>query len=155
MSQQFSSNSIAFPNPFRKSIFTFLLSTLFLLSSCIANRMVPFDLNALNMGKEIKNEALNLMGLATQDYTANASKVSAFQQKVTDHISYEEARGEKNQTTVDMWKLLMKPEGNLLGGFLSKWKSDGKLNTVLVSQFKNEVGKNLNKIIDLENKKSK
>jgi len=155
MSQQFASNSIAFPIRSRRSFLPLLLSVLFLFSSCIANRMVPFDASAFNMGKEIKTEALNLMGLAGQDYSASADKVTAFKNKLNDHISYEESRGEKNQTTVDMWKLLMKPDGNLLGGFLSKWKSDGKLNTVLVSQFKNEVSKNLDKIISLENKKSK
>lgn len=149
------SNSAVLPINFRRMIAPLLLSTLFLFSSCIANRMVPFDAQAFNMGKEIKTEALNLMGLAGQDYSASASKVSAFQTKVTDQIAYEESRGEKNKTTVDMWKLLMKPDGNLLGGFLSKWKSEGKLNPVLVSQFKNEITKNLDKIIDLENKKSK
>lgn len=155
MSQNFASTPLFLSNNYRRSIAPILLSILFLFSSCVANRMVPFDLDALNMGKEIKTEALNLMGLAGQDYSASASKVTAFKNKVNSHIEYESARGEKNQTTVDMWKLLMKPDGNLLGGFLTKWKNEGKMNPVLVSQFKNEVGKNLDKILSLENKKSK
>ena len=155
MSQQFRSNLVLFPAKVSKRALPILLCTLFLFSSCIANRMVPFDLDSFNMAKDIKTEALNLMGLAGQDYSASADKVTAFQNKVTSHIASEEARGEKNKTSVDMWKLLMKPEGNLLGGFLSKWKNDGKLNAVLVSQFKNEIGKNLDKIINLENKKKK
>lgn len=155
MSQNFRSTPLLLPKRINTTTLSIFLSILFLFSSCIANRMVPFDLDALNMGKEIKTEALNLMGLASQDYTASADKVMNFKNKVTDHIAYEESRGEKNQTTVDMWKLLMKPDGNLLGGFLTKWQNDGKLNPVLVSQFKNEVGKNLDKILSLENKKSK
>ncbi len=136
-------------------IYLLLISVVTSFSSCIASRMVPHDAKAYSDGQAIKNDALNLMSLANRPYADSETKVTQFQEKLNDHIAYEEGRGEKNKTTVDMWKLLSNPDGNLLGGFLTKWKTDGKLSDILVNQFKKEVGENFNKILSLENKKKK
>ena len=155
MNLYFPSRLPAFPTLSRTTIRLCWMIALVGLSSCVANRMVPHDAHAYQEGQALKNEALNLMSMANRPYAESDAKINTFHQRVETHIDYEQQRGEKNQTTVDMWKLLMNPSGNLFGGFLNKWKADGQLSDILVDQFKREIGNNFNKIISLENKKKK
>jgi len=98
---------------------------------------------------------MDLMGQATKPYSQNESQVNSFMKAYDQHLSMEKDRGEMNSKTVQMWELLMDPSQNLLGGFISKWKSDGQLSQVFVDQAKREVKSNMDKILQLENKKKK
>ena len=153
MNPQMKSPAFSFPLNSRFLFSLFLGTVIFAFSSCIANRMVPFDMTAFNKGAELKTAALDLMGMATANYADKLEEVDEFKTSMNEHIAYEEARGEKNKTTVDMWKLLMKSDGALLGGFLARWKNEGSLSQVFIDEIKGEVSANFDKIINLENKK--
>ena len=54
--------------------------------------------------------------------------------KVNDLISYERDKGEKNLKTVKMWETMMDPNQKLLGGFLNRWETEGKLNGPFIKE---------------------
>jgi len=51
---------------------------------------------------------------------------------------------------VKMLQLLIKPDGNLLGGFLNRWETKGSLSPNLVNESSKLVGQQFDKIINLE-----
>ncbi len=135
------------------AIFAILLSIPFTFGGCVASKMVPFDAMAFSKGQTIKNAAVELIGMSTNDYSASEGRVNEFQHMVDTQIETETARGEKNQKSVDMWKLLMNPNQNLMGGFLKRWKDKGKLSSTFVNEIKPLVSRNIDKILSLESKK--
>jgi hypothetical protein len=54
-----------------------------------------------------------------------------------------------------MWNLMSDPNGGLLGGFLVKWKQDGKEKPAEIVDLKKSIGENFDRIADLEIKKLK
>ena len=82
-------------------------------------------------------------------------KIENLKTTINDQVEYEKERGEKNAKTVEMWDLMMKPDGNLLGGFLSRWENEGKLNGPFIKEVAKVVKSNFDKIIKLEKKKKK
>lgn len=144
------------PKPtFKASTFLFaiLLSIPLFTGGCIASKMVPFDSEAFTKGQRIKDAAVELIGMSTNDYSASEGRVSEFQSMIDSQIEMETARGEKNQKTVDMWNLLMNPNENLMGGFLKRWKDKGQLSPTFVNELKPLISRNIDKILSLESKK--
>ncbi|MEM1319733.1 MAG: hypothetical protein AAGG75_05715 [Bacteroidota bacterium] len=141
----------------RLGVLTFLLllfSTGLGTQSC-SSLSVPFSAESLNAAKNIKMAAVKLIGNATNDYSAHAADISALTTQVNDQIKTEEARGANNKQTVEMYKLMMNPEKNLLGGFLNRWKAEGQLSSFFVDEAKKQISSNFDKIINLENNKKK
>lgn len=93
---------------------------------------------------------MSLMGKATGDYNDHKDDAMALKGLVNDQIAVEEARGKKNGEMVKMLQLLVKPDGNLLGGFLNKWENKGSLSPTLVTEASKLVGRQFDKIINLE-----
>ena len=54
-----------------------------------------------------------------------------------------------------MLEILSNPEGNLLGGFFTRWENEGKLNGTFIKDAASMVSKNFDKVINLEKKKKK
>ncbi len=136
------------------TIMLLLISTATVQTSC-KSAMAFFDATSLSNMKNLKLDAVKLMGLATGQYSANEAAVTALTGKLNDQLDYEKGRGDNNKKTVEMLSLLMNPDKNLLGGFLKRWKSAGSLSSAFVNEAKNQVSSNFDKIINLENNKRK
>jgi len=77
-----------------------------------------------------------------------------FQTKLRKVYEYEKNRP-KNEISVKLWDILIDTNGYLLGGFLSRWKKENKLNVAFITNEKDLVGKAFDQISGLESKKIK
>lgn len=130
-----------------------LLLPLFLLFSC-SPTISTFDQTAYMQVTSLKVDALNLMDKATESYTAHESEVKTIQLAIDKAIEYDKHRPH-NEITVNMWTILNNPEGHLFGGFLVKWKKEGKCNEVYIVDKKKQIGNSFDQIAELESKKMK
>lgn len=130
----------------------FVLLAVALLAGCAT--ISPFDQHAYVQTTSLKVDALHLMGKAVGDYTTYEKDIEAFEISLQKVYEYEKNRP-KNDITVAMWDKLMKPDGHLLGGFLRRWKEEGKLGSAFVENIKEVVGGEFDKIAGLESKKLK
>ena len=121
-------------------------------SGCVT--ISPFDQYAYAQTTSIKVDALNLMDLANDDFSKHQSGVMEFQTKLRKVYEYEKNRP-KNEISVKLWDILIDTSGNLLGGFLSRWKKENKLNVTFINNEKDLVGKAFDQISGLESKKIK
>jgi hypothetical protein len=120
--------------------------------SCVS--ISRFDQYAYDQTASIKVDALKLMDLATNDYPAYQTNDQEFQAKLKKIYDYEKTRS-KNDVSIKLWDKLIDPNGHLLGGFLSRWKAEQKLNGTFITEEKKLVDKAFDQIIELESKKAK
>ncbi len=113
-----------------------------------------FDQHAYQQTTSLKVEAVHLMGKAVESYDAHRGDVETFQLSLQKLYEYEKNRP-KNEITVEMWDKLMNPDGHLLGGFMKRWESEGRLNKVFVGEAQLLVSKAFDQIAGLESKKLK
>ncbi len=121
-------------------------------SGCVT--ISPFDQYAYAQTTSIKVDALNLMDLANDDFSKHQSGVIEFETKLRKVYEYEKNRP-KNEISVKLWDILIDTSGYLLGGFLSRWKKENKLNVAFINNEKDLVGKAFDQISGLESKKIK
>ncbi len=121
-------------------------------SGCVT--ISPFDQYAYAQTTSIKVDALNLMDLANDDFSKHQSGVMEFETKLRKVYEYEKNRP-KNEISVKLWDILIDTSGYLLGGFLSRWKKENKLNVAFINNEKDLVGKAFDQISGLESKKIK
>ncbi len=121
-------------------------------SGCVT--ISPFDQYAYAQTTSIKVDALNLMDLANDDFSKHQSGVMEFETKLRKVYEYEKNRP-KNEISVKLWDILIDTNGYLLGGFLSRWKKENKLNVAFINNEKDLVGKAFDQISGLESKKIK
>ena len=135
-----------------KSLVAAFIIVLLGYSGCVT--ISPFDQYAYAQTTSIKVDALNLMDLANDDFSKHQSGVMEFQTKLRKVYEYEKNRP-KNEISVKLWDILIDTSGNLLGGFLSRWKKENKLNVTFINNEKDLVGKAFDQISGLESKKIK
>jgi hypothetical protein len=121
-------------------------------SGCVT--ISPFDQYAYAQTTSIKVDALNLMDLANDDFSKHQSGVMEFETKLRKVYEYEKNRP-KNEISVKLWDILIDTSGYLLGGFLSRWEKENKLNVAFINNEKDLVGKAFDQISGLESKKIK
>ncbi len=121
-------------------------------SGCVT--ISPFDQYAYAQTTSIKVDALNLMDLANDDFSKHQSGVMEFETRLRKVYEYEKNRP-KNEISVKLWDILIDTNGYLLGGFLSRWKKENKLNVAFINNEKDLVGKAFDQISGLESKKIK
>jgi hypothetical protein len=114
----------------------------------------PFDQHAYERTTSLKVDALHVMSMATEDYTAHTQDIETLQLNLQKAYEYEKNRP-KNEITTQMWALLLNPGEHLLGGFLTLWKEEGKLSETAVLRSQQQVGEAFDKIAGLESKKIK
>ena len=137
------------PNRHPRSVVAVLLTAL--LASC-APLISPFSPIAYEQAVTLKIEALSLMSKATQPYLGHADEVDQLIAKI--EAGYEFAKGRpKNEFTTRQWEILKNPNGNLLGGFLGRWKNKSTLSTAFVNGAKKNVAAAFDQIIQLESGK--
>ena len=135
-----------------KSLIAAFIIVLLGYSGCVT--ISPFDQYAYAQTTSIKVDALNLMDLANDDFSKHQSGVMEFQTKLRKVYEYEKNRP-KNEISVKLWDILIDTSGNLLGGFLSRWEKENKLNVTFINNEKDLVGKAFDQISGLESKKIK
>jgi len=130
-----------------------LLLPLCLLLGC-SPTISTFDQNAYTQVTSLKVDALDLMSKATDDYATHETEVKAIQLNIDKAIEYDKHRPH-NEITTKMWAIINDPDGHLFGGFLVKWKKDGKCGAAFVVDKKKQIGSAFDQIAELESKKIK
>ena len=111
-----------------------------------------FEQQAVDFAVDIKTEALALMDQATDDFANRSGEVTALRQRLSAASAF--AAGRSNNTeSITQWRLMADPNGNLLGGFLSRWEQGGQLSRAIIDGSKAQVSTGLDAIVDTENAK--
>ena len=129
-----------------------LLGALLLLAGCAT--ISQFDHHAYVHTIDAKVEALNVMGLATEDYSAHRQEIREVQKALDKIYEYERNR-RNNETTLMLWDKLRDTSGNLWGGFVKKWKEEKTLRPFFIQEKKEQVAQAFDIIAQLESKKIK
>ena len=135
-----------------QSLIKFILPLVFLFGC--SPTISTFDQNAYMQATSLKVDALDLMGKATESYTAHEGDVKTLQLKIDKAIEYDKHRPH-NEVTTKMWTILNDSTGHLYGGFLIKWKHDGKCGSAYITEKKKQIGFSFDQIAELESKKIK
>ena len=113
-----------------------------------------FDQFAYSQATSIKVDALNLMDAATEPYSTHEQDVKGMMTNIEKIYEYEKNRP-KNLVSEKMWALIKDTSGHLYGGFISRWKKEGKLDKVFVLESKRLIGESFDQIAQLESGKIK
>ncbi len=130
-----------------KFLFLSVISVLYL--SCSS---ANFSQTALDHAELIKPEALALMDNAADSYNDYKVEVEQLMQKVDNAYQFAKSR-ENNDEAAKQWEVLKNPEGNLLGGFMSRWKFQEELSESFINVAKDLVRDAFDEIIELEESK--
>lgn len=138
-----------------KSSFSYNIMILFVMSALYSCASIShFDQYAYAQTTSIKVDALNTMAFATSDYTSYTQKVQDLETNLQKLYEYEKNRP-KNELSIKLWNKLLNKEGHLFGGFIERWKKEGKLNTAFISESKEQVSEAFDQISGLESNKIK
>ncbi len=136
-----------------KSKLTTLLSALtfsLVIWSCAS--VSVFSPEAYKQAVDLKVESLNLMSFATssfEDYQEEAALLRTELRK-----AYEFALGRPdNELSAQQWEILINEDGNLLGGFLKRWETEGTVGEMFVTEMQMIVSDAFDTIIGLESGK--
>ena len=130
--------------------FSYIIFLSLLYMSC--SSLSSFDQTTIDQASSIKIMALSLMDKATNPYPDFVPQVDELKNKLDEAYQYSKSRNNNDETT-QQWELLIKPDGHLLGGFLSRWQSQNKLSGSFVNQAKDLVSTGFDEIIEFENSK--
>jgi len=101
-----------------------------------------------------KVDALNVMDLATDEYSSHQQEVKQVVTSIDKIYEYERNR-KNNDVTIKLWGKLKDTSGHLFSGFINRWEKEGKLRPVFIQESKKEVGESFDVIAQLESKKIK
>ncbi len=131
----------------------FLALFMVVLTNC-APLISPFDQYAYVQCTSLKVDVLVLMDHATESYQSFEKEVKELDTKIQKAYEYEKNRP-KNEITLKLWNKIIDPNANLYGGFMERWKSEGKLSPVFIKEEKGLVSTAFDQIAQLESKKIK
>ena len=126
---------------------------IFLMQGC-ETLIGPYSPTAYKYATSLKVETLALMSKATNSYSKHKDEV----EKLTIELNkaYEFVKGvPSNSISSKQWKILIKPDGKLIGKFWLKWKQKTTLSKPFISEFKKIVAESFDQIICLEVNKEK
>jgi len=136
------------------ALFRHLTLLVVVLSFAACATISSFDQYAYAQTTSLKVDALNTMDLATGNYSTNEKTIQELQTKLQKAYEYEKNRP-KNEITLKMWTILLDSNGHLLGGFITRWEKEQKLNAVFIQEEKKIVGDAFDQIAGLESQKIK
>ena len=113
-----------------------------------------FDQYAYTQATSIKVDAVNVMSLATDEYSNHTEEVKKVQTQIQKIYEYEKNRP-KNSITTKMWEKMLDSSGHLYGGFIQYWKKKGSLNPANIKNEKEMISNSFDQIAQLESKKIK
>lgn len=129
-----------------------IVATLLVLASC--STISKFDQYAYTQTTSLKVDVLNIMGHATDSFALHADEVLKVQTEMDKMYEYEKNRP-KNLISEKMWVVLKDSTGHLFGGFVNRWKKEGKLGDVFVKESQLVIGSSFDQISQLESGKIK
>ena len=129
-----------------------LTGTLLILAGC--STISKFDQYAYSQTTAIKVDVLNVMGMATDSFALHANAVLGVQTEIDKMYEYEKNRP-KNVISEKMWTVLKDSTGHLFGGFVARWKNEGKLDDAFVKESQSLIGSSFDQISQLESGKIK
>ena len=116
--------------------------------------IAPYNETAYQNATDLKVDSLAAIAKATEPYLDHAKEVDSLMINIDQ--AYEFAKGlPKNDIVTKQWEIMLDPDGNMLGGFIKKWKNDGQLNKVFVEEMNGQVSQGFDQIIELESAKIK
>lgn len=145
-------NQFDMKNKSIKHVYLALLLAILPLLGC--STISSFNQQAYLQTTSLKVDALNLMDSATVEYSKYETQVNDLQIKLQKAYEYEKNRP-KNEITVKLWDTLLNKEGHLLGGFLVRWKTQGKMGQTYITEKKEQVASAFDIISGLESEKIK
>ena len=128
----------------------FLLLLLCTLGGCVTT--ARFDQYAYIQTTSIKVDALNVMDLATEDFSLHKDEVKQVVTTINKVYEYERNR-KSNEITLKLWDKMRDTSGHLFMGFVERWKKNGKLRPVLIQESEKQVGEAFDVIAQFESKK--
>jgi len=124
----------------------------FSLAAWSCSNISVFSPEAYKQAVELKVEVLELMSFATLPYDDNEESVTYLKTEL--RKSYEFALGRpNNELSAGQWEILIDEEGNLLGGFLKRWETEGSLSEMFITEMQMLVSDAFDTIIGLESGK--
>jgi len=111
-----------------------------------------FSPEAYKQAVELKVESLELMSFATMPYADYEEEVINLNTELDKAFEFSKGRPD-NEISTEQWRILIDEEGNLLGGFLKRWETEGSLSEMFVSEMQILVSDAFDTIIGLESGK--
>lgn len=129
-----------------------MFSVIILVTSCAT--IAKFDQYSYTQATSLKVDALNTMTNASDSFHLHQTDVEQLRTQLSKAYEYEKNKP-KNEITSKMWIILIDSNGTSLGGFLTRWQKNVKLDTAFVNQSKILVGQSFDQISELESGKIK
>jgi len=111
-----------------------------------------FSPEAYKQAVDLKVESLNLMSFATMPFADYEEEVFYLTTELDKAFEFSKGRPD-NEISTEQWKILIDQEGNLLGGFLKRWETEGTLSEMFVVEMQALVSDAFDTIIGLESGK--
>jgi len=127
-----------------------ILIMIFVLLSC--SSISVFSPEAYKQAVDLKVESLNLMSSATMPFADYKEEVLLLTTELDKAFEFSKGRPD-NEISTEQWEILIDQEGNLLGGFLKRWETEGTLSEMFISEMQLLVSDAFDAIIGLESGK--
>jgi hypothetical protein len=92
------------------------------------------------------------MSFATSSYKDYQEEVTTLRTELTKAYEFASGRPD-NELSAEQWEILINEDGNLLGGFLKRWETEGVLGEMFVTEMQSLVSDAFDTIIGLESGK--
>jgi len=131
----------------------FVLVALALITAC-APLIGPYSPESYKYATSLKAETLAVMSKATEQYSTHKARVETLEVEL--QKAHEYVKGvPSNNISAQQWKILIKPDGDLIGKFFMRWEERGTMGPAIIKEFKGLISDAFDEIICLEaNKKS-
>ncbi len=130
----------------------FLWSAMIFMSSCAT--ISKYDQYSYTQATSTKIDALNVMSDAADSFPLHTADVKGLRTQLSKIYEYEKNKP-KNIVTTKMWSVLIDSTGSSLGGFLSRWQKEKKLDAAFINDSKQLIGESFDQISGLESGKIK
>jgi hypothetical protein len=123
------------------------------------NTISNYDQAAYEHATSVKVDTLAAMSKATDSYASHQREIAEVQIALDKAYEYDRGRP-TNQTTVQMWGVLLKtdsehPDEGLWPRFLERWRKNGMLSPAFISDKKEHIAAAFDEIIALESGKNR
>lgn len=123
-----------------------------LVASGCAPGISLYSEHAYDQAVTLKISSLRLIERANEPYNDHAQDVEALMYEIDK--AYEYAKGRpRNELSARQWKILKDPDGQLLGGFIIRWKEQKTLSPVFITEAKGVISDAFDTVIGLESGK--
>jgi hypothetical protein len=95
-----------------------------------------------------------MMGAASDSFLLYQPEVVQIRTSLQKIYEYEKSKP-KNTVTTQLWNVLIDSTGNSLGGFLTRWQKEGRMDTTFIRESQLVIGQSFDQISALESGKIK